>query len=239
LTHPTRPTPVNRMTRMTRTLTLALLLAFLGRASAADKPSVKVDDTPPPNELSAAVRGLLDAKAMTVSDDKGKLIGTFWPRKSLESKATAEQVQAGLKYTNLEETTLVGAVSFPDGFTDYRKQKVKPGAYTLRLGIQPMDGDHMGTAPYNEFCLLGPADKDTKPETMDPKELHELSTGTTTRKHPGIVLLFPNPKPADAPSIEAKPQDHWVLNFRIPVSAAGQKTALGFSLVVVGHSMSE
>jgi hypothetical protein len=224
---------------MTRMLALAFLLTSFGPGSAADKPSVKVEDTPPPKELSAAVRGLLDSKAMVVSDPTGKTIGTFWARKSLESKATVEQAKAGLKYANLDETTLLGAVAFPEGFTDYRKQKVKPGVYTLRLGIQPMDGDHMGTAPFNEFCLLAPADKDARPDLMDPKELHELSTGTTTRKHPGILLLFPNDKPADAPVVEAKPQDHWVLSFRVPVSAVGQKSALGFSLVVIGHSMSE
>jgi hypothetical protein len=224
---------------MTRTLAIAFILAFLGRGLAADKPTVKVDDTPPPKELSAAVRGLLDSKALTVSDGKGKTIGTIWARKALESKATADQVKAGLKYPNLDETTLVGAVSFPEGFSDYRKQKVKPGVYTLRLGIQPMDGDHMGTAPFNEFCLLAPADKDAKPDLLDPKELHELSTGTTTRKHPGILLLFPNDKPADAPVVEAKPQEHWVLSFRVPVTASGQNAALGFSLVVIGHSMSE
>src|SRR5207253_5230968 len=138
-------------------------------------------------------------------------------------KATADQVKAGLKYSQLEETTVIGAVRFPDTWVDYRKNKIKPGVYTLRLAIQPMDGDHMGTAPYNEFCLLSPADQDRKPDTMDPKDLHDLSGKSTARKHPGIMLLFPNKKPADTPTVEAKPQEHWVLSFKLPVSAAGQK----------------
>jgi hypothetical protein len=111
--------------------------------------------------------------------------------------------------------------------------------YTLRLGIQPMDGDHMGTAPYNEFGLLVPAAVDKKPDALDPMELHELSAKSAGRTHPGIMLLFPNPKPADAPAVEAKPREHWVLSFRTPVSAGGQKAALGFSLVVVGVTMAE
>jgi hypothetical protein len=223
------------MTR--RTLAAAVLLVVAGSAVAAD-PTVKVEDAPPPKELSEAIRGLLDSKAMNVSDGKGKLICTIWPRKGLDSKA-ADKVEAGLTYANLDETTVIGVIRFPEGWSDYRKQKVKPGVYTLRLGIQPMDGDHMGTAPYNEFGLLCPAAKDAKPDLMTAEELHELSTGSTTRKHPGLVLLFPNPKPADAPAVEAKPQDHWVLSFRTPVTAGGKKTALGFSLVVFGHSMSE
>lgn len=227
---------------MTRTLAaLAVVLVTLaGRAAADSKPTVKVEDTPPPKELSEPVRGLLAAKAMTVNDGSGKAICTVWPRKELESKATADQVQAGLSYSNLDESTILGAVKFPEGgFSDYRKQRIKAGTYTLRLGIQPMDGDHMGTAPFNEFALVCPATKDQQPGHLESKELQELSSGSTTRKHPGIMLLFPNPKPGGVPIVESKPQESWVLSFPIPVTAAGKKSALGFSLVVVGHSTSE
>ena len=31
-----------------------------------------------------------------------------------------------------------------------------------------------------------------------------------------MMLLFPNPKPADAPAVEAKPKEHWVLSYRSP-----------------------
>jgi hypothetical protein len=102
-----------------------------------------------------------------------------------------------------------------------------------------MDGDHMGTAPYNEFALLTPAAKDPKPDLLDTKDLQEQSKSSTTRKHPGIILLFPNPKPGDKPVVEGKPQEHWVLSYRQPVKAGGKDAALGVSLVVVGHSMAE
>jgi hypothetical protein len=157
----------------------------------------------------------------------------------LESKATAEEAKAGLKYANLDETMVVGAVKFPEQWIDYRKQKIKPGVYTLRLGLQPMDGDHQGTAPFNDFLLLSPADKDKKPEVVEPKEMHELSAKSVGRKHPGIMLLFPNKKPADTPAVEAKPKEHWTLNFQIPVTVSGEKANLGFSLVVVGATMAE
>ena len=95
-------------------------------------------------------------------------------------------------YTSLDETTVMGAVRFPEVWADFRKYKIKPGIYTLRLAIQPMDGDHMGTAPYNEFCLLAPAERDTKPDLMDPTELHELSfkaTGRMGLDGPGLQAL--------------------------------------------------
>jgi hypothetical protein len=222
---------------MSRSLAVVLLCAL--PAVAADGPTVKVADEPPPKELAEPIRALLSAKAMTVLDDKGAPLCTVWPRAALEAKATADQAKAGLKYSHLEETTVLGAVRFPAVWGDYRKQKIKPGVYTLRLGLQPMDGDHMGTAPFNDFGLLGPAALDKSPDPFDAKELHALSAKASGRKHPGIMLLFPNRKPGDVPVIESKPDDAWVLSFKVPTTAAGQKADLGFSLVVVGHSASE
>lgn len=222
---------------MLRSLVVLLLGAL--PIFAADKPTVKVEDAPPPTELAEPVRALLAAKAMTVLDDKSKPLCTVWPRKALEAKATADQAKAGLKYSHLEETAVIGAVRFPQVFSDYRKQKIKPGVYTIRLGLQPMDGDHMGTAPFNDFGLLAPADLDKTPDPLDPKELLALSAKAVGRKHPGVMLLFPNKKPGGAPTVEAKPSDTWVLSFKVPTTAAGQPADLGFSLVVVGHSESE
>jgi hypothetical protein len=215
----------------------AVLLALAGLAPAA-KLTVKVEDIPPPSEVAPPIRGLLDPKALSVYDD-GNLLCTIWLRDEFESKAAAEQAKTGLTYRDLEEAVVVGAAKFPKVWTDYRKQKIKAGVYTLRLGWQPMDGDHMGTAPFNEFCLLAPAGKDTKPDPMPAKALHELSAAAVGASHPGVMLLYPNPKPPDAPAIEAKENNTWVLSVKRPVTAGGQKAALGFSLVVVGHTSSE
>jgi hypothetical protein len=66
-----------------------------------------------------------------------------------------------------------------------------------------------------------------------------MSGGAVGGSHPGVMLLFPNPMPADAPSVESKPDNISVLNFKRPVNTAGQQATLGFSLVVVGHSAAE
>lgn len=217
---------------MPRTLAAAALLALLGPAPAADKFTVKVEAAPPPKELAEPVRALLDSKAMTVADDKGKVFCTIWPRKAVETKGE-------LAYTAIEEGAIVAAVKFPDTWIDYRKQKTKPGVYTLRLSVQPMDGDHMGTAPFNEFGLLCGADTDTKPDPIEAMALHELSARSGGRKHPGVMLLFPNPKPAAAPAVAGKPNDTWVLNFRVPATADGKKADMGFGLVISGVTVSE
>src|SRR6476661_2733959 len=103
-------------------LTVATCLVVATLAAADEKYAVKVEDKEPPKELGDAIRGVLESKAMSVSDDKGKLLCTVWAVKSLETKATADQAKAGLKYSHVEETTLVGAVQFPEVWKDYRKQ---------------------------------------------------------------------------------------------------------------------
>ncbi|MBA4065653.1 MAG: hypothetical protein C0501_18440 [Isosphaera sp.] len=223
-----------------RLLTAAGLLALIGSAAADEtKWTVKAEKAEPPKELADPVRKALDDRAMTVLDDKGKPVCTVWPAKGLDTKATAAQAKAGLKYTHVEETTVVGAVRFDQEWRDYRKQKVKPGVYTLRLAVQLMDGDHMGTAPYNEFALLSPADADKSADLLEVKELFELSGKTAGRKHPSVMLLFPNKAPGEAPAVEAKPKEHVVLSYRVPAAAGGEKAALGFSLVVSGVTMAE
>jgi hypothetical protein len=224
---------------MIRSFAASAILFAAGLSLAAEpKLAVKVEDKGPPKELSDAVRALLDGKAMNVLDGD-KLLCTVWAVKSLESKAAADQASAGLKFGDIEESTVVGAVQFPAEWRDYRKQKIKAGVYTLRLAIQPMDGDHQGSAPFNDFFLLSPADVDKSPEVVDVKELHKLSAKSIGRKHPAMMLLFPNKKPAEAPVAEAKPKDHYVVSFRVPVTAGGEKSFLGFSLVVIGETMSE
>jgi hypothetical protein len=222
---------------MLRILATVGWLSLVGAAAAADgKYTVAVEATPPPKELAEPIRKLLDDRGLTVKDASGKVLCTVWPRKALEAKQGATGAPV---YTSLEETTVMGAIRFPDVWSDFRKYKIKPGVYTLRLGIQPMDGDHMGTAPYNEFCLLAPADRDKSADLLDPMDLHHLSFKATGRKHPGIVLLYPNLKPAEAPAAEAKPMETWVLSYRAPITVGGKAAVLGVSLVVVGHTTAE
>ena len=226
------------MYRLVPVLAATALLGGLPAAAPAQY-SVKEAAAAPPKELNESIRKLLHERAVQLRDAKDALLCEVWFRKEVPGKATPEQVKNGLTYRELPETTLLGVLKVTETLVDYRKQKIKAGVYTLRLGIQLMDGDHMGTSPYNEFALLSPAAEDKAPDQMDVKELHELSGKATGRKHPGLMLLFPNKTAAEAPAMEAKPKDHVVLSYRVPATAAGQKANLGFSLVVVGVTMAE
>ena len=225
------------MTRTRFWSTVAVLL-MAAPAWAADY-SVKEAATPAPKELQDAVRKVLKDKSVQVLDAKGALLYELWFRKELPVKATAAQIQNGLTYQEVPETTLLGAVKIEQPITDYRKQKIKPGVYTLRFGIQPMDGDHMGTAPYGEFALLVPADKDKTPDSLaEAQSLHELSAEASGKSHPAVMLLVPTSKPPAAPEIANMGTD-WVLKVKEEATADGKKAALGLGLTVIGHTTAE
>ena len=174
------------------------------------KYSVKTAWTEPPKELSDSIRKLLGPEAVQFRDARGDLVAELWFRKEVPADATPEQVKNGLTYRELKETTVLGAVRFDQAWSDYRKQKIKAGVYTLRLGFQPMDGDHMGTAPYPEFALVVDAREDKNADTMEPKALQELSAKTIGTSHPGVLLLFPNDKArCRARSWPARPTTMW------------------------------
>jgi hypothetical protein len=48
--------------------------------------------------------------------------------------------------------------------------------------------------------------------------------------------LFPNPKPADMPKLEAKENEQFMLNDKETAVVNGQKVPLGIGLIVVGHT---
>lgn|SRR5579871_290222 len=229
------------MTCITRLVALGLLLSA-GTVFAADaKYALKAATTPAPKELAEPIRTLLGDQSLQLTDNKGAVFCEVWLRKQLPVRATPAQVKNGLSYRDLEESTLLGAVRFDQQWTDYRKHKIKPGVYTLRLGFQPMDGDHMGTAPYSEFCLLISANADTKPELIETKRLQEMSAKSIGGSHPAVLLLFPNDKPVDKPSLVQKENDHWVAMLKEPVAIQGQPApaGLGIGLTLVGHTSAE
>jgi hypothetical protein len=218
-----------------RTLASVAVLGAAALAAPAASYSAKVADrTPPPKELAEPVRALLAERSLQFLDGKGEVLAELWVRKEVPAKATEAQVKGGLTYREVPETTLLGAVRFPKPISDYRKQKVPAGVYTLRLAIQPMDGDHMGTAPYNEFLLASPAVDDKSTGPLEPKALQEMSA-KVTNSHPAVFLLFPA-RDAGEPRAVDKGDGHWILQYKQDVDAAGKKAALGVGLVLVGAS---
>jgi hypothetical protein len=219
---------------------MRLLLAgfcLLGAHSAIaqEKFTLKSEANEPPAEVSDAIRKLLPKTSQVVRDANGGIVAEFWFREELPGKGTAEQIKNGLTYREVVETCLLGVVKFPNAFTDYRKQEIPAGTYTLRLAYQPETGDHNDTAPHSEFALLCPFDKDTKTDEMEPKTLYKTSFASTGGEHPGVMLLYPNNEKKE-PKLQDRGKNVWTLNLTRPVVSDAGKVDLGFAITVAGFS---
>lgn len=216
---------------------LAVSLLFASRVLADDPQYVlKVIEAEPPKELKEPIRKEMGRQCYQVFNPKGELHCEFWLRGKVPCKAAPEQVKNGLSYKDLEQTVLVGALKLGGTVTDYRKQDIVAGVYTLRLAFQPQDGDHMGTAPYPEFFLVTGAAHDESPGPLDIKKMQEKSAETLGGNHPGVFLLFPNPKPEDGAKLVKEMNDHWIVKHYFTLDVEGKPARLGFGLTVVGRS---
>ena len=217
-------------------LGLAVLSSLARAQEEGGKFSVKSADSPPPKELSDAMRKRLGNESVQFLDGSGQLVAEVWVRKEVPTDATPEQIKNGITYRELKESTIIAVVRFDQAWHDYRKQKVKAGVYTLRLGFQPDDGDHAGKSLTKEFLVLNGAGRDTKNELLPTKMMMEMSMKTIDTSHPAVFMLFPNNKPGAAPTLESKELDHWVLFLACPVEAKGAQAKLGFGLTLVGEA---
>jgi hypothetical protein len=222
------------------TLLLAMLLPFAG-AQEQGKFTVKTAEAAPPKELSDPIRKLLTSDAIEMLDGSGKAIAHIWLRKEMPTDAAAEQIKNGITYRELKQSELFGAIRFDRDWTDYRKQKVKAGVYTLRLAFQPTDGKHTAdVSEFQDFVVVLSPKADASPELIEPKKLQEVSGDTIDSGHPGVFMLVPT-KPGKAPEMVARPKEHWMVTAKIPLVAGGKATGafLGVGINLVGHSPAE
>jgi hypothetical protein len=203
-------------------------------ASAAEpKFTAKVEKVEPSMKLVEPVRKLLDQQALVVRDGDA-IVMTIWFRTDIPIKATEEQVKNGLTYREIPEGTLIGALEFPKTFTDYRKQELPAGVYTLRFAVQPDIGDHTGTTPHPEFCLICPASEDKSEEPIEKKKLIELSSKVNEGRHPAVLLLWPNNAKDAVVKVVDKGNGVLVATIKRSVVTDAGKSMLGFAVTVAG-----
>jgi hypothetical protein len=213
------------------------MLAILLTATlpAADPSfTAKYNRLDPPAGVAEPIRKILTTDSLVIRGDGGEVVMTVWFRTAIPVKATAEQLKNGLTYREIPEGEVVGVIQFPHTFTDFRRQEIPAGVYTLRFAVQPDIGDHTGTAPHPDFCLMSPAAKDTTAEPVEKKELIRMSSEVNEGKHPAVLLLFPNFGKDDGPKPADKGNGVWVVNTRRPVETGATAATLGFGITVAG-----
>ena len=215
---------------------LGVLLCVAPKAAAQAYRAERITAAAPP-ELASAVRETLTGEALRVVGPEG-LLCELWLRKAVPAKTSAVP-EMGISYGQFAEGTLVGAVRFPAEVKDYRRQRVKPGVYTLRYALIPVDGNHLGVAPQRDFLLLAPATADVSPANVTRDEALNLSRKTTGTQHPSVwSLATVEGEPAPLPVVTHREEaDLWVLHCRVQIQLGdGAPSPLLIALVVVGQA---
>lgn len=216
---------------------LVLGLGTASRMFAADTgetPTLKTGKEGVPSVVAAELKRTLAPESFTV-ERQGASLYRFW----LRANIPATGADNPLGYDKIDEGTFVGVVEvFSDKLEDYRAQGLKPGVFTLRMGIQPADGNHMGTAPTSEFLCLCPAKKDEKLEAIKHDPLMKLSKEAAGTGHPTVLYLqpFSEPPTFSLPAINANSDQQVVLNLRAKGTYQEKSFDFPLGMVVIGVS---
>jgi hypothetical protein len=198
-----------------------MLIAFIALLlfQSADLSGTKHSDPLPP-EIAAPVSATLAPGGVRAGVGANTL--TFWWVKELPLKSPA--------WSEMPEGTLVGAVKIEKAFRDIRGRVIKPGTYTLRYGIQPSNGDHLGVSPFREFLLLSPAAQDTDPAARSHDALTDLSKQTIGGSHPAVWSLDPPVATEPVLTVHTTDLGHKALVMDVPTAGG----TLRFGLVLIG-----
>jgi hypothetical protein len=215
-------------------ITLALSATIVSSGLEADDIAIKIAEKPPPQEVDANVRARLENRAVQLVSG-GSPVYEFWFAKEVPLQGKPASNDKSLDA--VKQPALLGVVSVPKSMRDYRDDELAAGVYTLRLGLQPQDGNHLGTSDYPWFAVLVPAKRDTRPDGItDYKSLVKASSQGTATDHPGILSLRPAAA-ADGtfPALSEPAPNHKSMRIKLPgKTAAGDAADLIFELVYQG-----
>jgi hypothetical protein len=217
----------------------SLLIVGLSALAPASIPaadlSLKVEEKAPPQELPAEIRSALQGKAIRLMDGD-KPAFEFWLRSELPLVSPPAGPSKSLD--SLKQAALLGAVRLGSDARDYRDDEMGAGVYTMRFGLQPSDGNHLGTAEFSYFAVLIPVKYDTKLDGIaDYKAMVKASSKDTSTEHPLILSLRPvNEAGGGLPSLKEPAPSHKSVRVSVPGKAGEAKAEVIFDLVFEGKA---
>ncbi len=192
--------------RTLRSLSICFLLAAAS-AFAADYTSETVSGLP--EGLPEATANMLNPDGVAVKDGGGKLVATYWGRKTDFEGTPASGF--GIRFDTIPEGALIAVVKLPEQGSDFREQSIPPGLYTMRYALHPEDGNHMGVAPSRDFAVLTPAAGDTDPATNYGFDDLVKLTKKVGNPHPTIARIV-LPEGSEGPNLWQNDYEYWVLD---------------------------
>ena len=212
-----------------------IFLALFGAALAA--PSVSAQNLAavphtedPPAELADPIKALLASGGQKAT--AGTVEISFWWVKAVPLKAGAGPAA----WSQVQEGTLVGAVRLGAALDDIRGRRIKAGVYTLRYGIQPENGDHLGVSPFRDFLLLSPVSLDKDVARVDHEPLAEMSGKSIGSSHPAAWSIDPPAATEEVLSVRTNEAGHKSVILQIPAARDGKEAgAITFGLILIGE----
>ena len=179
---------------------------------------------PAPDAVPEATRQMIAQEGVTVKAGDVAVV-SFWMRSAPFEGEPASGF--GVRFDNVPEGAFLGVLEFPARGADFRDQAVPAGIYTIRFGLHPEDGNHMGVAPSRDFALLSPVDKDLEvAKNFDFDGIVELSA-EVGNPHPTVARLE-LPEGDAGPNLWENDYEHWVLDLAVADTVVG--------IVVDGHA---
>lgn len=185
---------------------------------------------PLPPQLTPTVSAQLKPGGLRASIDGNTL--DFWWSTGVPLTASGPAAWSGVP-----EGALIGAVKIARDFRDIRGRVIKPGVYTLRYGLQPENGDHLGVSPFRQFLLISPAADDSDPAPQGHDGTVELAKGSIGGSHPGVWSIDPPAATASQALLSIHKTDlgHQSVIVEVPAARDGKPAgSLKFGIVLVG-----
>ncbi len=200
------------------------LLSFALAASAAFAQYKMEPAGAPPSDLAPAFASELQPQGYKILSDSGTVWCEIWLRKVAPSGSKSTEDAVALP--TIPQGSFLGVLRFPAQGADRRGQVIKPGTYTMRYSLYPVNGDHQGVAPNRDFALLVPAAEDKDPNAKPNFDaLVAMSRKASGTPHPAVLNIY-NSTSDKLPSLEKQGDHDWVLNAKL-----GDQP---FAIIVVG-----
>ena len=194
----------------------------------------KIEDIGPLTETAVpdAILQSLSPKGYRIAPATGGSEIEIWYCK--EVAAQPKNTASGAVYDRIPEGALLGVLRFTKNSNDYRGQSIAAGYYTLRYGLMPNDGNHLGAAPGRDFLLLVSAGADPGPQKPLPvPELIALSSRAAGTRHPAPMSLVPATSDGSKAALAKDDQGDLVFTTALHL-ASGEE--LPIALVVTGSA---
>ncbi|MDE2660076.1 MAG: hypothetical protein OXI45_07665 [Acidobacteriota bacterium] len=200
-----------RPSRFAYLLPAGLLAATL--ALGSDQPMLGAADGAPPEGVSDEIRAVLGSDGVRATLASGVNLD-FWLRS--EQPAGANPNPAAT-FPDLSVGTLVGVVRIDGPWSDYKGNPIEPNVFTMRYGVRPEDGNHMGVSVHLDFVLLVPVAEDmTVDVEWGQDDLNIMSFAATGVGHPAVMSLAPNWEGITEPAIYQDDAEGWALGYPWP-----------------------